>query len=57
MIYLETPANPNNALFDMSGLSNEIGDYYQRNKKEVIVAVDNTYMGPIWQHPLNTVLI
>jgi methionine-gamma-lyase len=53
MIYLETPANPNNALFDMSGLSKEIGDYYQnKNEKEVIVAVDNTYMGPIWQHPL-----
>ena len=53
MIYLETPANPNNALFDMSGLSEEIGDYYQnKNEKEVIVAVDNTYMGPIWQHPL-----
>mgnify|MGYP001238594996 FL=1 len=53
MIYLETPANPNNALFDMSGLSKEIGSYYQnKNKKEVIVAVDNTYMGPIWQHPL-----
>ena len=53
MIYLETPANPNNALFDISGLSKEIGSYYQnKNKKEVIVAVDNTYMGPIWQHPL-----
>lgn len=53
MIYLETPANPNNALFDMSGLSKEVGKFYEnKNKKEVIVAVDNTYMGPIWQHPL-----
>ena len=53
MIYLETPANPNNALFDMSGLSEQIGKYYEkRNDKQVIVAVDNTYMGPIWQHPL-----
>ena len=53
MIYLETPANPNNALFDMSGLSKEIGKFYEKeNQKEVIVAVDNTYMGPIWQHPL-----
>ncbi len=53
MIYLETPANPNNALFDMSGLSKEIGKFYEKkNEKEVIVAVDNTYMGPIWQHPL-----
>jgi methionine-gamma-lyase len=53
MIYLETPANPNNALFDMSGLSKEVGKFYEnKNEKEVIVAVDNTYMGPIWQHPL-----
>ena len=53
MIYLETPANPNNALFDMSGLSREVGEFYEnKNEKEVIVAVDNTYMGPIWQHPL-----
>ena len=53
MIYLETPANPNNALFDMSGLSKDVGEFYEnKNEKEVIVAVDNTYMGPIWQHPL-----
>ena len=39
--------------FDMSGISEEIGDYYQnKNEKEVILAVDNTHMGPIWQHPL-----
>ena len=35
MIYLETPANPNNALFDMSGLSNEVGEFYEnKNEKE-----------------------
>ena len=53
MIYLETPANPNNALFDMSGLSNEIGDYYQnRNKRSNSSCRQHLHMGPIWQHPL-----
>jgi len=53
MIYLETPANPTNHLFDIEGLKREVGDYFtKKNNNEVLLAVDNTYMGPIWQHPL-----
>jgi methionine-gamma-lyase len=51
MIFIETPANPTNALVDISGCR-EIADLFSDGKKEVVVAVDNTYMGPLWQHPL-----
>lgn len=51
MIYLETPANPTNAVMDIS-MCREIGDIYQSDDNEVILAVDNTYMGPIWCHPM-----
>ena len=52
MIYVETPANPTNSITDI-GMCRNIADLYiQKNKKEVIIAVDNTYMGPLWQHPL-----
>ena len=51
MIYLETPANPTNALIDMT-MCREIADEFSTPKKRVYVAVDNTYMGPLWQHPL-----
>jgi methionine-gamma-lyase len=51
MVYVETPANPTNALFDIS-CCKEIAKQYSSEEKEVLVAVDNTYMGPLWQHPL-----
>ena len=53
MIYLETPANPTNHLFDIEGIKKKVADHYSNiYKKEILMAVDNTYMGPIWQHPL-----
>ncbi len=51
LIYLETPANPTNELIDIASCS-AIAKKYSREKNQVIVAVDNTYMGPLWQHPL-----
>ena len=48
MIYLETPANPTNDLIDIS-ICREIADYIN---PEIKIAVDNTYMGPLWSHPL-----
>lgn len=50
MVYLETPANPTNDLIDLEMIS-EISSQFSTDEK-VIVAVDNTYMGPLWQHPL-----
>ena len=51
MIYVETPANPTNDLIDIIDCS-EIAKQYSNADKKVLVTVDNTYMGPLWQHPL-----
>jgi methionine-gamma-lyase len=51
MIYVETPANPTNALVDLemcAALAKELG----AADREVLVAVDNTFLGPLWQHPI-----
>lgn len=51
MIYIETPANPTNALIDIAACK-KIAQAHSNSDKTVLVAVDNTYMGPLWQHPL-----
>jgi len=51
MIYVETPANPTNDLIDLEACS-KIANEYSTDDKEVLMAVDNTYLGPIWQNPL-----
>jgi methionine-gamma-lyase len=51
LVYVETPANPTNALFDLS-VCREVADSLSAESREVVVCVDNTYMGPLWQHPL-----
>ncbi len=51
MIFVETPANPTNALVDIevcADLAKELSD----QDREVLVAVDNTFLGPLWQHPI-----
>lgn len=51
MIYIETPANPTNAIVDIQ-LCKNVADYFSEGEQDVKVAVDNTYMGPLWSHPL-----
>lgn len=51
MIHIETPANPTNALIDIE-MCTSIKKHFEKTNGEVILSVDNTYMGPIWQHPL-----
>ncbi len=51
MIHIETPANPTNALIDIA-MCAEIKHHFTTEDKPVVLSVDNTYMGPIWQHPL-----
>jgi len=51
LIYLETPANPTNDIVDIESYKN-IADHFSNDDKRVLLAVDNTYMGPLWQHPL-----
>ena len=61
MIYVETPANPTNDLIDIK-MAADIASHFSANRlldngkpdasRKVLTVVDNTYMGPLWQHPL-----
>ncbi len=51
LIYIETPSNPVNTLIDIE-MCREIADYFSTKNNKIIVAVDNTYLGPLWQHPV-----
>ena len=51
MIHIETPANPTNSLIDIE-MCNEIKSLFSIEENQPVLSVDNTYMGPIWQHPL-----
>lgn len=51
LIYIETPANPTNDLIDIECCKN-VADKYSNADNRVLTTVDNTYMGPLWQHPL-----
>lgn len=51
MVYIETPANPTNDLFDIAACS-ELAQHYSTADKKVPLAVDNTYLGPLWQQPI-----
>ncbi len=51
MVYLETPANPTNDIVDIA-MFGQIAKQFSTLERKALVAVDNTYMGPLWQHPL-----
>jgi len=51
LIHVETPANPTGALVDIE-MMKEIAIEYSREDEKVLLAVDNTYMGPLWSDPL-----
>ncbi len=51
MIFVETPANPTCALINIEAIS-ELARKLSSKERRAIVAVDNTFMGPLWQHPL-----
>ncbi|MEK7706269.1 MAG: cystathionine gamma-synthase family protein [Myxococcota bacterium] len=51
-IFLETPANPTNALIDMGAVAG-LARQHARADRPVPVIVDNTFLGPLWQRPLS----
>lgn len=51
MIYLETPANPTNELVDIESFA-KIAKEFSTSHKKIITAVDNTFLGPVYQHPI-----
>ncbi len=53
VIFVETPANPTNALFDIAGCARTAKAEAERTGgPRPVVVVDNTFLGPLWQHPL-----
>ncbi len=48
MIHVETPANPTNALVDIAAFA----AMKRTAPRNVVLSVDNTFLGPLWQHPL-----
>jgi methionine-gamma-lyase len=53
MCYVETPANPTNALFDLEGLRQEIDAFETRHGYRPLSVCDNTLLGPLFQKPAN----
>ncbi|MFQ5584440.1 MAG: aminotransferase class I/II-fold pyridoxal phosphate-dependent enzyme, partial [Calditrichia bacterium] len=51
MIFLETPSNPTNDLVDIAH-AKKIAERYSTENRRVLLTVDNTFLGPVWQHPL-----
>lgn len=51
-IFLETPANPNNALVDLEYFGRVADEIGKETGKRPPIIVDNTFLGPLWQHPL-----
>jgi len=51
MIYLETPANPTNELVDIEAFVKVAKELSTLDNK-VITAVDNTFLGPVFQKPI-----
>ncbi len=51
MIYVETPSNPTNELVDVE-MCSRLAKKYSIGDEPVLLAVDNTYMGPLWSQPL-----
>jgi methionine-gamma-lyase len=52
MIYVETPSNPTNDLVDIKACSRVAQEFSTADRK-VILAVDNTFLGPVFQQPLD----
>ena len=46
MVYVETPANPTNELFDLDLFAGLAGGHDAR------LVVDNTFLSPVWQKPI-----
>ena len=51
LIYLESPANPTNALVDVEAVAASRDAIFAGRDKPPI-AIDNTFLGPLWQQPL-----
>lgn len=51
LVYLESPANPTNALVDVEAVRASRDAAFTRDDRPAI-AIDNTFLGPLWQQPI-----
>lgn len=51
LLYIETPANPSNVLVDIRAVANVAAELSAKHGKRVTTAVDNTFLGPVFQRP------
>ncbi|MCD8562588.1 MAG: cystathionine gamma-synthase family protein [Alphaproteobacteria bacterium] len=49
MIFIETPANPTNALVDFQALTHALGAFEKEHGYKPVTVCDNTLLGPIFQ--------
>lgn len=49
MIFIETPANPTNALVDFKALTHALGEFEKAKGYKPVTACDNTMLGPVFQ--------
>jgi methionine-gamma-lyase len=52
LIYLESPANPTNALVDVEAVAAVRDRLFATDEAKPPIAIDNTFLGPLWQQPL-----
>lgn len=52
VVFLETPANPTNGLVDIARCAAAAQRVSAEQGARPLVVVDNTFLGPLWQHPL-----
>jgi methionine-gamma-lyase len=52
LIYLESPANPTNALVDVEAVAAARDALFAEGERPPI-AIDNTFLGPLWAKPLD----
>ncbi|WP_338243339.1 cystathionine gamma-synthase family protein [Aurantiacibacter hainanensis] len=50
LIYLESPGNPTNALVDIEAVRDARDAHF--DPERCPIAIDNTFLGPLWQRPL-----
>jgi methionine-gamma-lyase len=52
LIYLESPANPTNALVDVEAVRASRDAIFANAAVKPPIAIDNTFLGPLWSKPL-----
>ena len=52
LVYIESPANPTNSLVDIKR-SKDLANHYTDSNNKTYLAIDNTFMGPVFSQPMD----